>query len=54
MIIYGIYVSVEVSKYNSYADTVERYLQTGEVTLQPSQEAAWKKEKDTDELSRYR
>ena len=42
MMIYGIYISVEVSKYNSYADTVERHLQTGEVTLDPCQEAVWK------------
>ena len=54
MMIYGIYISVEVSKYNSYADTVERHLQTGEVILDPCQEAVWKKEMDTSELSRYR
>lgn len=53
-IIYGLYVELEVSRYNRYADTIENALKTGNAVIKTDLQREWSEAKELDELNRYR
>lgn len=54
VIVYGLYVELEITRYNKYADTIEQALKTGNAVIQTELAEEWSRTQEFDELSRYR